>query len=400
MLSTAPRLPLLLACIALLGLLGLTMKPQRLGSSDAAAADDWCPAIWRRTQKANLAKMGLTSAQDFYDRSSTTRSDINEFWPPECTMSTTAGAGTPAVAAADNFCGCVSSPADLDPAYTISDGHWGCKPGPNDLHPIFSQVAWCYVANGVQCPASFKGGDPNAPAMRQCAGFAEDSGGEVIQPNDDCQGEHCALPTARELLTAWAGNRGAHGPVLKGKLAPLLRNIETDGVATGSGPFGHRIGKWTILLPEDAAFDYIPAESATSDGYFYAGELFEGTMWTTLDGGTVRTQVPSCTTNDVSFPEGEGNELSNFVLSCNCHGDCLSNIIYGEGHRKRDSNSQSPAACALLAAAPCARQEIDGSHLAAGVRFHYAHPDRFQDRVTGRLKYWFITREAIILVHE
>jgi len=257
------------------------------------------------------------------------------------------------VAAEDNYCGCGESAADVDPAYTVSDGHFGCKPGYNALSPVFSEVAWCYVANGIECPASFRGGDPDAPAIRQCAGFASDFGGEVLQPNDNCaSAAYCELPTARALLAGWASTS------LLARFGPTLDRIEADPVDNSSGPVGHRAGRWTILLPELPGADLDPEAATTDGGYFYAGEIFEGTSWNALDGGAVGVTIPSCTTSGVAFPPG-GNAATDFILSCNCHGDCLSNTRFGDG-----------------------------------VRF------RRGGELSGQLRYWFFTREAIVLIHD
>jgi hypothetical protein len=261
------------------------------------------------------------------------KAGYGNFWPPECGPP---GPPPEYLINTDNLCGCIDGPTDYYPDLD----HFGCKVGKNDVSPVFEEYPWCYVQNGIACPAAVYAG-PGKPALRQCSGSIQQTGqGNAM--GDPCEGENCAYPKAADFLKAWAK-------------APVYQAFVDSGVLakiTAAGPMGGCDGpacpNYTLVLPAAAgqgsgedlpegADLQVLARNATGFGIAYAGEVYDGRTWNTL-GTTVWTaRLPNCpnagpvSVYNHGFPSDAGGTSNVPVTPCLSVAPCISEIIYGEG---------------------------------------------------------------------
>ncbi len=254
------------------------------------------------------------------------------FWPPEC--------GPPGPAPqylinTDNLCGCIAGPTD----YYADLDHYGCKAGPNPVAPIFETYPWCYMQNGIACPAAVSGG-PGKPAIRQCGGTIKQTGqGNAF--GDSCTGENCGYPKTADFLKAWATPAVYTAFKDSGVLAKI----------TAAGPMGGCDGpqcpNFTIVLPTAAGKGGGPlpagldlqqlVRNATGHGVAYAGEVFDGRSWKTLGGTVTTASLGSCpnvgpvSVYNMGFPSGAGGTSNVPPTPCLSVAPCISEIIYGDG---------------------------------------------------------------------
>jgi hypothetical protein len=260
------------------------------------------------------------------------KAGYGNFWPPECGPP---GPPPEYLIEVDNLCGCVEE----EPEYYQGLGHLGCKPGPNEVSSVFETVPWCYVQNGIVCPAAFSAG-VGKPLMRQCSGTIPQTGqGNAM--GDRCQGESCKYPTFRALLELWAK-------------PAVLDAFESSGVletVTEAGPIGGCDGpkckSFTMVLPLWAGKEggEVPAgtdleqlaRAATGYGVAYAGELFDGRTWYTLGNTVTTARLPSCPNvaaaafYEHGFPTDAGGTSNVPPTPCISVAPCISEIVYGAG---------------------------------------------------------------------
>lgn len=262
-----------------------------------------------------------------------TANGSGNFWPPEC------GPPGPApdyVIPVENICGCIEGPLDYYPAVD----HFGCRPGPNGVSRVFEKYPWCYMQNGLACPAAFSAG-PGKPAMRQCGGTIKQTGqGNAF--GDQCAGTGCGYPSFGGFLTAWAKPE-------------VLATFKRTGVLpkiVAAGPIGGCDGpkckNFTLVLPLFAGQDSpepLPKGldldrlvlEATGYGVAYAGEVYDGRSWYTLGNSVTVARLPTCPNVaaaafwDHGFPSDAGGTSNVPPTPCISLAPCVSEIVLGDG---------------------------------------------------------------------
>jgi len=297
---------------------GATSSAQEGASCDSAinVTPEKCSRAWlKESSTANAAHYG-------------------NFWPPECGPP---GPPPEYIITTDNICGCIDGPLD----YYSEVTKFGCSAGPNPVAKIFETYPWCYVQNGIACPAAVSAG-PGLPGIRQCGGTIQQTG-QANAFGDKCSGDRCGYPAFAEFLKTWA-KPGVYSAF---EATGILKTIMEAGPIEDCD--GGSCKNFTLVLPVTAAKDNPDAlprgtdlnqlvKNATGHGVAYIGEMFDGRNWKTLGGTTTRASVPSCpNVGAVSvyqaghLPEGSGGATDVPPTPCLSVAPCISQTIYGEG---------------------------------------------------------------------
>jgi len=294
-------------------------------------------------------------------------------FPAECgclsDIGTAAAPKAAKLSIAENACGCIENSTNLDSGFAITDGHYGCSAGPQNVNPYFNDVPWCYMKNDKACPGSFSANVPGLPAIRQCGvgGFADSD--VVMAPCKATAPGSCQGPmTHKEFVETY----------IKAEVVAVLNEAETSApfngqsiaeylwttmttapkaqtkganpnssIANCNGPTC--TGVFTMTWPESfVKGDPTPVSGdirtqllqGIGHGAAYAGELYNGRTWESIEGGEVRGVLPSCPAPSYfrnGWKKGPATPTWPLALEtvpptpCLCMEKCISQVVYGDG---------------------------------------------------------------------